>query len=126
MTKFNIQHNTGLSTDPGDAPQIIRSGETAAGRKIVVPAGTPLIEGRLYLWLYHGRKDPAEDMQDWGFNGPTFGPLASVAQVYLTHLRLYGDDGVELWLETCEDMIVWQGSYYGDMSIFIATGAEHG
>ena len=114
------------ASDPGSAPLIIRSGETAAGRKIVVPPGVPLIEGRLYLQLYHGRKAPADAMQDRGFVGPTFGPLASVAQTYLTQLRLHGDGDVELWLEVRDDMIVWDGEYYGDMSIFIASGAEHG
>ncbi len=29
----------------------------------------------LYLGLFHGRDDPNEQMRDWGFNGPTIGPL---------------------------------------------------
>jgi len=113
-------------SDPDGAPRIIRSGETAAADRIIVPAGSSLIAGRLYLRLYHGRKNPAEQMDGWGFQGPTFGPLASVAQTYLTHFRLYGDDCVELWLETRDDMIVWQGSYYGDISVFIAKPDDHG
>ena len=107
-------------SDPDGELLIIRSGETAAAERIIVPADSPLIAGKVYLQLYHGRKDPSEDMDDWGFVGPTFGPLTSVVQTYLTHFRLYGNDGMELWLETRDDMIVWQGSYYGDMSIFIA------
>jgi hypothetical protein len=115
-----------LPSDAGNTPMIIRSGETAAARKVVVPPGTSLIAGRLYLHLYHGRNDPSEEMDDWGFRGPSFGPLTSVVQTYLTHFRLYGDEGIELWLETRDDMIVWQGSYYGDMSVFIARPDHHG
>ncbi len=122
---FTFTEATCSPTDPANAPLIIRSGETTAAAKIVVPAGSPLIAGRLYLQLYHGRNDPAQQMDDWGFAGPTFGPLTSVVQTYLTHFRLYGDGGMELWLETCDDMIVWQGSYYGDMSVFIATPDTH-
>ena len=92
----------------------------------IVPAGRSLIAGKLYLQLYHGRKDPAEQMDDWGFTGPTFGPLACVVQTYVSTVRLVGDTNDELWLEHYDDMIVWEASYYGDMSIFIARGDEHG
>jgi hypothetical protein len=95
--------------------------------RLLVPAGASLIAGKLYLHLYHGRKDPAGDMQDWGFDGPTFGPLTHAVHTYIATIRLYGDDvSDELWLDAYQDMIVWDGAYYGDMSIFIATGAEHG
>ena len=30
----------------------------------------------MYLRLYHGRVDPDQEMDDWGFDGPTFGPLS--------------------------------------------------
>jgi hypothetical protein len=111
---------------PCNPPLIIRSGETAAASSIVVAAGSPLLSGKLYLQLYHGRSDPAQEMDDWGFDDPTFGPLTHVVDVYLTHVRLYGDGPVELWLETRDDMIVWKCLYYGDMSVFVATGDEHG
>jgi hypothetical protein len=88
--------------------------------------GSPLIEGKLYLQLYHGRTDPDQQMEDWGFVGPTFGPLSYVVQTYCTTLRLHGDPHHELWLAHHDDMVVWGGAYYGDMSIFVATGAEHG
>jgi hypothetical protein len=100
--------------------------DTAAATTLIVPLGAPLITGKLYLQLYHGRKDPAEQMDDWGFTGPTFGPLAYVVQTYFSTLRLHGDADQELWLEQFDDMIVWNGAYYGDISIFIATGDEHG
>jgi hypothetical protein len=96
--------------------------ESAALR---VPAGERLSEGKLYLQLYHGRTEPGQQMEDWGFTGPTFGPLTCVVQTYFCTLRLHGDPHQELWLEKYDDMIVWDGAYYGDMSIFIATGDEH-
>jgi hypothetical protein len=92
---------------------------------LLVPAGERLIEGKLYLQLYHGRTDPREQMDAWGFTGPTFGPLTCVVQTYFCTLRLHGDPHREIWLEQSDDMIVWEGAYYGDMSIFIATGDEH-
>jgi hypothetical protein len=93
---------------------------------LLVPFGAPLIQGKLYLRLCHGRKDRAEQMQDWGFAGPTFGPLSCIAQTYFSTLSLHGTDDQELWLHNYDDMIAWEGSYFGDMCIFIATGREHG
>jgi hypothetical protein len=94
--------------------------------QLIIPSGSPLDAGKLYLQLYHGRKDPAEQMEDWGFVGPTFGPLSYVVQTYRTTIRLHGGGDRELWLDCHDDMIVWDGCYYGDMSIFVATGDEHG
>jgi hypothetical protein len=94
---------------------------------LLVPPGSPLIEGKLYLRLHHGRKDPAEDMQDWGFDGPTFGPLDSVVQTYFVTIRLCRsglDD--DLWLDVRHDMIVWDGSYYGHFATFVAGKSDHG
>ena len=88
--------------------------------RLIVPAGEPLTAGKLYLHLYHGRKNPAEEMDDWGFAGPTFGPLTCVVQTYFSMLRLHGPEGGELWLEQLDDMVVWAGCYYGDLSIFVA------
>ena len=98
----------------------------ASSTNLVVPPGAPLLAGKLYLQLYHGRTDPAQQMDDWGFVGPTFGPLACVVQTYFSTLRVHGVDHDELWLEQHDDMVVWDGAYYGDISIFIATGDEHG
>ncbi len=97
----------------------------APATKLLVPSGASLIPGRLYLQLYHGRTDPDQEMDDRGFAGPTFGPLAGAVQTYLTTIRLHGDDYADLWLDTHDDMIVWDGGYFGDMSIFIATPGQH-
>ena len=94
-------------------------------RPHLVPVGTPLIPGKLYLRLFHGRTDPDQEMEEWGFAGPTFGPLGGYWQTYCATFRLYGEDGGELWFDTLDDMIVYDGRYYGDLELFIAsTGAE--
>lgn len=98
-----------------------------AASALLVPSGGRLIEGKLYLQLYHGRDDPAREMQDWGFDGPTFGPLNKVVQTYTSTIRLHGHDGnEELWLGGHGDMIVWDGAYYGDLCIFVAGKHDRG
>ena len=93
---------------------------------LLVPSGSPLIEGKLYLRLCHGRKDPAQDMDDVGFVGPTFGPLICVVQRYCDAISLDGRNGEDLWLVTHDDMIAWDGAYYGDIAIFVAGRQDHG
>jgi hypothetical protein len=99
----------------------------AAPCPLLISPGSPLIEGKLYLRLYHGRKDPAEEMKEWGFDGPTFGPLCSVVQTYFATIRLCRN-GVDddLWLDIRQDMIVWDGSYYGHFAILVAGRHDHG
>lgn len=75
----------------------------------------------LMLKLFHGRNDPAEQMDDWGFEGPIFGPMTYVHGTYNANLKfsLAGIGGPEdhmLWFH--EDMVVYQGKYYGDWSVF--------
>lgn len=92
--------------------------------KLLNPAKQRLQTGKLYLRLYHGRKDADQEMDGWGFNGPTFGPLAAVVMTYLTTIRIHGvNPADELWLETTRDMVRWGEDYYGDFEIFVA-GAD--
>ncbi|MBX9791389.1 MAG: hypothetical protein K2Y37_20910 [Pirellulales bacterium] len=94
---------------------------TTTKRKLVVRTGRRLTSGRLYLRLYHGRSDPNQQMEDWGFNGPTFGPLSSVVMTYLSTIRIHGmRANDEHWLETSDGMVLWQGNYYGDFEVFAA------
>ena len=87
----------------------------------VIPAGTKLAPGSLYLRLYHGRNHPDQEMHGWGFNGPVFGPLTAMVMTYLTTVRLYGPNAPdELWLTTHGDMVVWHGDYFGDFELFVA------
>jgi hypothetical protein len=99
---------------------------TDAARHLLVPAGTPLIAGKLYLHLCHGRKNPAEQMDDWGFHGPTFGPLDCVAETNRTTLRLIAGTDHELELDHYDNLIVWDGAWYGDVVIFIASACDRG
>ena len=79
----------------------------------------------MYLRLYHGRTDPAQDMDGWGFAGPTFGPLSCYVHTYCRTFRIHAECGTEeAWLETCDDMIRWGGSFYGDMELFIARDCD--
>src|SRR5262245_8326770 len=88
---------------------------------LLIPKGTLLATGKMYLRLYHGRTDPDQVMDDWGFAGPTFGPLSCYVHTYCNTFRIHGD-GVtdELWLEKHDDMIRWDGCFYGDMQVFVA------
>jgi hypothetical protein len=112
--------------DRAKPPTGITMTETAPATRLLVPSGNALTAGKLYLQLYHGRTDPDQQMDDWGSTGPTFGPLACVVHTYLTTIRLRGENDHELWLRHHDDMTVWQGAYFGDISIFVATGDEHG
>jgi len=88
---------------------------------LLVPGGTLLVPGKMYLRLYHGRADPEQQMDDWGFAGPTFGPLSSYVHTYCCTFRIHGECGItEIWLEKHDDMIQWSGCFYGDMEVFIA------
>lgn len=93
---------------------------------LIVPNGRRLTKGQLYLRLYHGRKNPDQEMDGWGFEGPVFGPLSTVVMTYLSTIRIHGlAPSEEVWLETTRDMIRWQGSYFGDFEIFIATANQY-
>jgi hypothetical protein len=49
---------------------------------LLIPKSTPLVPGKMYLRLYHGRTHPGQEMDDWGFDGPTFGPLSCYVHTY--------------------------------------------
>jgi hypothetical protein len=104
----------------------MNSPASAPATKLLVPDGATLTPGRLYLQLYHGCTDQIRHMDDWGFAGPTFGPLTFVVQTCLATIRLHSDGDLELWLPIHDDMIVWNGSYLGDMSIVIAEPRRRG
>lgn len=83
----------------------------------------------MYLHLYHGRTDPTADMEDWGEEGPYFGPLKEVMITYLSAIRLVGLDGRDTeplttgsLLGFYDDMIYYSGVYYGDWSVLYHAG----
>jgi hypothetical protein len=57
----------------------------------------------IYLKLMHGRDDPEQQMDDWGFDGPVLGPLEAVHFTYTTHVRCFpkGSNGDAEALELC-------------------------
>ena len=73
----------------------------------------------LYIRLFHGRTDPKQDMDDWGSDGPAFGPYKFAHTTYQCHLKLGRLDGNcdELYI-VGPDMVFYDGIYYGDWSVF--------
>jgi hypothetical protein len=73
----------------------------------------------VYLEVFHGRKDPDEELHDWGSHGPVIGPLQYVQFTYGMPPRLgpidYPHDSEEMTM--VEDMLYYDGVYYGDFSI---------
>ena len=86
----------------------------------------------MYLGLLHGRKNPNEAMDGWGFNGPAFGPLRWVHTTYAATVRIsflecgdakpyfgIADDEFELPLDG--DLLVFDNQFFGDWtSYFVA------
>lgn len=73
----------------------------------------------VYLRLFHGRKHPDEELDDWGSDGPVFGPLDYVHTTYACHIKL----GVPHHADLCElfltgDMVYYDGVWYGDWTVF--------
>lgn len=73
----------------------------------------------LYIRLFHGRTNPEQDMNEWGTDGPVFGPYDYVHTTYSSLVRLGRDD------DNCEelrvldhDLLFYDGVYYGDWSVF--------
>ena len=69
---------------------------------------------QLSVKLFHGRNDPDEDMDDWGFDGPCLGPIEGVRLTY-GNVALLVDDRIELPM--VDYVILYDGKYYGDAAI---------
>ncbi len=78
----------------------------------------------VYIKLFHGRDDPEQDMDDWGYNGPTLGPFEAVCFTYCTDVRCIINEmtGEDLRLSFHTDMLVHEGKYYGDFEIVAKEG----
>ena len=95
--------------------------------------------GKLYLRLFHGRNAVDEQLDDWGFDGPTIGPLSFVHVTFMRDVKFSASPEVmdrffpEVMAEwrakgysnadgpICDwqfsivnDLIEYQGKYYGD------------
>ena len=78
----------------------------------------------VYIKLFHGRDDPEQDMDDWGYDGPTLGPFEAVCFTYCTHVRCFTDENndEELCLSFHDGMLVHDGKYYGDFEVVAKEG----
>jgi hypothetical protein len=70
----------------------------------------------VYLQLYHGRQDPKEQLDDWGFEGPILGPFPFVHMTYMTTISVGDGPSDELEIDK-EGLISYQGCLYGDFSV---------
>ena len=66
--------------------------------------------------FFHGRKDPKEELNDWGTEGPEY-VIGSFQWTYNTTLRLFDTDGNDIWLDVVGDVIKVGDTYYGDFTI---------
>ena len=73
----------------------------------------------VYIKLLHGRDDPDQDMQDWGFAGPLLGPFEALHFTYRNHIRCISNSATEEELELgfTDDMLTYEGKRYGDFEI---------
>ena len=74
----------------------------------------------LYLELFNGRKDPNEELDDWGTQGPVFGPLLFVHTVHGFHIRLGDPESQDVLGDFIlkDDMVYYDGIHYSDFSVF--------
>lgn len=84
----------------------------------------------VYLELFHGRKDPFVDLDDWGEKGPVVGPFRYLHTTYASDLKyeLYlscDDKRCEGCISVFEDMVYYDGMFYGDWSIFAEDVLDH-
>lgn len=71
---------------------------------------------QLSIQLFHGRSDPNEQLDDWGFDGPCLGPLDGVQLTYGT-VRLDGPFDELVSLGGVDDLLFYGGQYFGDARI---------
>jgi len=82
-------------------------------------------QGKVALELFHGRVRPDEHLDSWGRQGPVF--LVDYVHVtYLSDIKLgipepAGDGD----LRFVEDLVYYDGVYYGDLSVFPPSLLEH-
>jgi len=91
--------------------------------------GTKPRKPGLYLGLFHGRHQPNEQMDSWGFDGPTIGPLKWCHTTYAADIKIefeqavdaveyFGVKDVQFEMALEGDMIAFGGMYYGDWTVY--------
>lgn len=69
----------------------------------------------VFLHLFHGRKDPTEQLDDWGLDGPWLGPLDYFGGTYGDLKVGYNLDTFNL--HVYEGLVYYDGVYYGDFEV---------
>ncbi len=83
----------------------------------------------MYLKLLHGRKNPDEELQDWGADGPWIGPLVWFHCTYFTEIGLAFSDKESISylhehvdypapMHVHQNYIYYDGLYYGDWTLY--------
>lgn len=83
----------------------------------------------LYLGLFHGRHEPQQPMNGWGFDGPAIGPLKWCHTTYATDIKIEFEDqndavayfGVaeeQFEMMINADLLVFGGKYFGDWTVY--------
>lgn len=73
----------------------------------------------MYLFLFHGRKDPEEVMECLGEHGPLLGPIDSFHSIYFNEIVVEADGSVYEF-KIVEDLIFYDGMYYGEFELIPA------
>jgi hypothetical protein len=70
----------------------------------------------VYLTMFHGRDSVDEELEDWGSQGPTIGPLDYVHLTYAIDVKFaQGKD--EYTINFVNGLFPYGGKFYGDLSI---------
>jgi hypothetical protein len=83
-------------------------------------------EPKLVLQLYHGREDPTQHMDEWGTEGPRL-EILSFIDTYRgkADVIVPGEPYTERHsLCIHEDLIFYDGIFYGDMQVMISDDAD--
>ncbi len=100
-----------------------RSKEQLPERRVLAtdrPASGPHM---MYLKLVHGRSHPGQEMNDWGEDGPVFGPLAVCHTTYGSDVKLEymstspGEPEQVLELTVRDGLMYYGNMWYGDWSV---------
>lgn len=73
----------------------------------------------VYVHLFHGRRDPDQDMDDWGEDGPLIGPFQGVHTTYRDEIKGIIEGEAEWYASRApgDDMIYFRGVWYGDWTV---------
>lgn len=70
----------------------------------------------LTIKLFHGRRDPSEELDDWGSEGPLL-QIGGFNVTYLATYRVKLRDGDWYEIRFVKDLLFYDGVYYGDFTI---------